>query len=80
MLSRQGPLERAFSHDERYMPHAGVAANGVDRTLEYSRPVRSLKLWLAFKIYGAAMLRRWIEATVEHASVLGRGTGRRSAV
>ena len=72
MLSREGPLERAFSHDERYMPHAGVAANGVDRTLEYSRPVRSVKLWLAFKIYGAAMLRRWIEATVEHASVLGR--------
>ena len=72
MLSREGPLEQAFSHDERYMPHAGVAANGVDRTLEYSRPVRSVKLWLAFKIYGAAMLRRWIEATVEHASVLGR--------
>ena len=31
------------------MLHAGVAANGVDRTLEYSRPVRSLKLWLAFR-------------------------------
>ena len=63
MLSRQGPLERAFAHDERYMLHAGVAANGVDRTLEYSRPVRSLKLWLAFRIYGAATMRSWIEAT-----------------
>ena len=65
MLSRQGPLEQAFAHDERYMLHAGVAANGVDRTLEYSRPVRSLKLWLAFKIYGADMMRRWIEMTAE---------------
>ena len=70
MLSRQGPLEEAFAHDERYMLHAGVAANGVDRTLEYSRPVRSLKLWLAFRIYGADMMRRWIEMTAEHASHL----------
>jgi aromatic-L-amino-acid decarboxylase len=72
MLSRQGPLERAFAHDERYMLHAGVAANGVDRTLEYSRPVRSLKLWLAFRIYGAATLRRWIEVTTVHARTLAR--------
>ncbi len=70
MLSRPGPLERAFAHDERYMLHAGVAANGVDRTLEYSRPVRSLKLWLAFRIYGAEMMRRWIDATAQHAQTL----------
>lgn len=70
MLSREGPLERAFAHDERYMLHAGVAANGVDRTLEYSRPVRSLKLWLAFRVYGADMLRRWIAMTADHARAL----------
>ncbi len=70
MLARQGPLEDAFAHDERYMLHAGVAANGVDRTLEYSRPVRSLKLWLAFRIYGAEMLRRWIEMTAGYARTL----------
>lgn len=75
MLARQGPLEAAFAHDERYMLHAGVAANGVDRTLEYSRPVRSLKLWLAFRIYGAEMLRRWIEMTAEHARALAAGLG-----
>jgi aromatic-L-amino-acid decarboxylase len=73
MLSRQGPLEQAFAHDERYMLHAGVAANGVDSTLEYSRPVRSLKLWLAFRIYGAETLRRWIEMTAEHAQALAGG-------
>lgn len=70
MLSREGMLERAFAHDERYMLHAGLAAHGVDRTLEYSRPVRSLKLWLAFRIYGAATLRRWIEVTTVHAHTL----------
>jgi aromatic-L-amino-acid decarboxylase len=70
MLASSGPLESAFAHDERYMLHAGVAANGVDRTLEYSRPVRSLKLWLAFRIYGADMLRRWIEMTAVHARSL----------
>ncbi len=73
LLARQGPLESAFAHDERYMLHAGVAANGVDRTLEYSRPVRSLKLWLAFRIYGADMLRRWIEMTADHARRLAAG-------
>ena len=54
------------------MLHTGVAANGVDRTLEYSRPVRSLKLWLAFRLYGAATLRRWIEVTAEHARMLAQ--------
>jgi aromatic-L-amino-acid decarboxylase len=67
LLAHEGPLERAFAHDERYMLHAGMAANGVDRTLEYSRPVRSLKLWLAFRVYGAELMRAWIEQTAVHA-------------
>ena len=32
---------------------AATPHNAVDRTLEYSRPFRSLKLWLAFRIHGA---------------------------
>ena len=72
MLAQQGALQRAFSHNEAYMPHAGVAANGVDSTLEYSRPVRSLKLWMAFRIYGAATLRGWIERTLDHARSLAQ--------
>jgi len=71
MLAREGALERAFGHDERYML-SGVATHGVSRTLEYSRPVRSLKLWFAFQIYGAAMLRRWILETVTHAGTVAR--------
>jgi aromatic-L-amino-acid/L-tryptophan decarboxylase len=67
MLGRQGALARAFSHQERYMLHTGAAHNAVDATLEYSRPVRSLKLWLALRIYGAEVLRGWIAQNVAHA-------------
>jgi aromatic-L-amino-acid decarboxylase len=58
-------LEQAFSHEERYMLHEDGTPNWVDQTLEYSRPVRSLKLWLAFRVYGAGAFRRWIEQTLE---------------
>jgi aromatic-L-amino-acid decarboxylase len=62
-------LERAFSHEESYMPHSGDTLP-VDRTLEYSRPLRGLKLWLAFSVHGAAALRRAIERNLEEAQLL----------
>ncbi|MGC9220180.1 MAG: pyridoxal phosphate-dependent decarboxylase family protein [Solirubrobacteraceae bacterium] len=77
LMARAGDLEAAFAHDERYMLHAGVAANAVDRTLEYSRPVRSLKLWLAFRVYGADLMRAWIEQTAAHAQVLAAALAER---
>ncbi len=49
------------------MLHAKGAANPVDSTLEYYRPVRSLKLWLAFRVYGAAAFRDWIGQSIVHA-------------
>jgi aromatic-L-amino-acid decarboxylase len=64
MLGRDGALGTAFAHHEKYMLHAQDMANPVDNTLEYSRPVRSLKLWLAFRTYGAAAYRVWIERTL----------------
>jgi aromatic-L-amino-acid decarboxylase len=67
LLSREGALSEAFAHEERYLLHAQDLANAVDNTLEYSRPVRSLKLWLAFRTYGAAAYRAWIERTLQHA-------------
>ena len=70
MLSRRGALGAAFAHEEQYMLHTGSAANAVDSTLEYSRPVRSLKLWLTFRLYGADMLRTWIGNTIAHARQL----------
>jgi aromatic-L-amino-acid decarboxylase len=67
LLCRPGALAAAFAHQEKYMLHAQDLANPVDNTLEYSRPVRSLKLWLAFRTYGAAAYRVWIERTLCHA-------------
>ena len=62
-------LERAFSHEESYMPHSGERL-AVDHTLEYSRPLRSLKLWLAFTVHGADAIRHAIERNIEEAQLL----------
>lgn len=62
-------LERAFSHEESYMPHSGDTLP-VDRTLEYSRPLRGLKLWLAFTVHGAEAIRRAIERNLAEAQLL----------
>ena len=70
LLRRPGALRAAFGHEERYMPHQQDVANPVDQTFEYSRPFRSLRLWLALRVYGAAQFRIWIEETLEHAARL----------
>ena len=50
-------LRAAFAHDEDYLPHERAERHAVDVTLEYSRPFRALKLWLAFRAHGAAAFR-----------------------
>jgi aromatic-L-amino-acid decarboxylase len=70
LLRGRGALARTFAHDEAYMLHEADAANPVDRTLEYSRPIRSLKLWLAFRAYGADAFRAGIERTLGHARAI----------
>ncbi len=62
-------LERAFSHHEDYILHA-EHLHPVDRTLEYSRPLSSLKLWLAFTVHGADGIRGAIERNLEEATLL----------
>jgi aromatic-L-amino-acid decarboxylase len=57
LVRDRAALERAFVHDEAYMLHSDDGLNAVDRTLEYSRPFRALKLWLAFRVHGAAAFR-----------------------
>ena len=69
LLRRAGALEEAFGHEEGYMRREEVP-NAVERTLEYSRPLRSLKLWVAFRAYGAEAFRGWIEGTLERAEEL----------
>jgi aromatic-L-amino-acid decarboxylase len=67
MLRHPGALDSAFAHREEYMLHTQDVANPVDSTLEYSRPIRSLKLWLALRTYGADAYRDWIGRTLRHA-------------
>jgi aromatic-L-amino-acid decarboxylase len=57
LVRDRAALERAFVHEESYMLHGDDGLNAVDRTLEYSRPFRALKLWLAFRVHGAAAFR-----------------------
>ena len=54
-------LAATFGHEEAYMPHEGVEPNPVDVTLEYSRPLRALKLWMGFVTHGASEFRDAIE-------------------
>jgi aromatic-L-amino-acid decarboxylase len=67
LLRETGRLRAAFGHEERYMLHEGDVANPVDRTLEYSRPLNSLRLWMAFRVHGADQYRAWIERTLHNA-------------
>jgi aromatic-L-amino-acid/L-tryptophan decarboxylase len=62
-------LEHAFSHIEGYMPH-GEQLHAVDRSLEYSRPLRGLKLWLAFTVHGADAIRGAIDRNLAQAGLL----------
>ena len=67
LLREPGHLRAAFGHEERYMLHEGDVANPVDHTLEYSRPLRSLRVWMAFRVHGAEQYRVWIERTLDNA-------------
>ena len=58
-------LAATFGHNEAYMPHEGEEPNPVDVTLEYSRPLRALKLWLGFKAHGASEFRAAITQNIE---------------
>jgi len=65
VLLRDGTaLQDAFGHEERYLLHREGEPNAVDRTLEYSRPFRSARLWLAFRVHGAAAFRGYLDHTL----------------
>jgi aromatic-L-amino-acid decarboxylase len=66
-----GTLRAAFSHEEAYIPHVEEEEpHAVDQTLEYSRPLRALKLWLAFTVHGAEAVRAAIEHNLAEARML----------
>ncbi|MGL5824968.1 MAG: pyridoxal phosphate-dependent decarboxylase family protein, partial [Nocardioides sp.] len=68
-------LRGAFAHDASYMVEdaddAGIRHTyPVDETLEYSRPNRSLKLWMALRAHGAGAFRDAIEDNLRQANAL----------
>lgn len=75
MTRRPGVLRAAFAHDASYMVEddeftSAGGAYPVDETLEYSRPFRSLKLWMALRAHGAGSFRRAIEENLRQAREL----------
>jgi aromatic-L-amino-acid decarboxylase len=69
LVRDRGAFERTFTHDESYIPHTDRedSSHPVDRTLEYSRPLSALKLWLAFRVHGASAIRDAIERNLRQA-------------
>jgi aromatic-L-amino-acid/L-tryptophan decarboxylase len=63
-------LATAFSHQEGYLPHQRHELHAADVTLEYSRPFRALKLWIAFRAHGAGQFREAIERNLAEAELL----------
>lgn len=70
LVRRAADLATAFSHNEAYIPHEHDQLNAVDVTLEYSRPLRALKLWLAMRVHGAQAFREAIERNLQQARLL----------
>ncbi|MBI1350886.1 MAG: aminotransferase class V-fold PLP-dependent enzyme [Actinomycetales bacterium] len=70
LVRRMSDLAATFSHDEAYIPHEDEQLNAVDITLEYSRPLRALKLWLAFRVHGAQAFRDAIDRNIGQARLM----------
>ena len=67
MVRDESALAAAFGHETSYIPGT---RNAVDVTLEYSRPLRALKLWLAFRVHGAERFRETIQRNIDYAHLL----------
>jgi aromatic-L-amino-acid decarboxylase len=70
LVRRRSELVAALGHEEDYFPHERDEPHAVDTTLEYSRPFRALKLWLAFRAHGAGAFREAIAANLRQARLL----------
>jgi aromatic-L-amino-acid decarboxylase len=65
-----GALQAAFAHRVEYLPREASRLHPLETTLEYSRPFRALKLWLAFRVHGAEAIRAAVERNIELGRVL----------
>ena len=78
LVREEGALSQAFAHEQGYLPHQRHELHAVDITLEYSRPLRALKLWLAFRAHGAEQFRDAIRRNLAEAQLLHREAAARS--
>jgi aromatic-L-amino-acid/L-tryptophan decarboxylase len=72
MSRHEDAFEQSFSHEQGYLPHQQHELHAADITLEYSRPFRALKAWLAFRAHGAQQFRDAIARNLEEADLLYR--------
>jgi aromatic-L-amino-acid decarboxylase len=70
LARHRSDLEAALAHEEAYIPHDRLETHMVDITLEYSRPFRALKLWLAFRVHGVEAIREAIEQNLAQARLM----------
>ena len=71
LVRDQADLRAVFAHQAEYIPeHDEMTVQPIDTTLEYSRPFRALKLWLAFRVHGAAAMREALEQNLAQARLL----------
>jgi aromatic-L-amino-acid decarboxylase len=70
LIRHEDDLVGAFAHEQGYLPHQQHELHAVDTTLEYSRPFRALKVWLAFRAHGAPQFRAAIERNLREADLL----------
>jgi aromatic-L-amino-acid decarboxylase len=72
LVREHDALTRAFAHEQGYLPHQQHELHAVDITLEYSRPFRALKVWLAMRVHGAPQFRAAIAQNLREADLLYR--------
>jgi aromatic-L-amino-acid decarboxylase len=77
LVREPNALSEAFAHEEGYLPHQRHELHAADITLEYSRPLRALKLWLAFRAHGAEQFRDAIRRNLAEAQLLHRAASDR---
>jgi aromatic-L-amino-acid decarboxylase len=70
LVRRSDDLHLALGHEGEYLPHDRQELHAADITLEYSRPFRALKFWLALRAHGADAFWAAIERNLQQARLL----------
>lgn len=69
LVRDRAALTAAFAHDASYIPDEPDFVQPVEWTLEYSRPLRAMKVWLALRAYGADTFRTAIARNLKQAQI-----------